>query len=409
MARACGLLDPDEDQVGDSAPIHGAAAVQDTYTLLRTSIEKILRALKPFEIRGFLPPFPADKYLKSRGKANIAWNDDVQKYAHLAELVEDAKALLNIGDDVSSDEQDRPVDTRLDDGDLLRACSVLRRVVKQDIVDTENGPRIRKGKDATSDRVISTNDPEMRHGHKTSKNLFAGYKGSITATTREIVTSIEVIAANEPDARPVPGQVDYFQRLGLYPKRLYLDCAYGSAETRLALKERDVEVVAKVPDASHLAKHFPKASFRIQMDGTTAAQVTCPTGKTTTAFRDAKDSKERPVQVAQFKAEDCKDCPLRSQCTPLKKKGREVELHHREDVLQAARQRAAEPGFREEIKTRCIVERINAQLQRHGLKAARYLGKQKTKLQALFAGAVHNFWKAGTHARGRAVIPVPTA
>ena len=51
------------------------------------------------------------------------------------------------------------------------------------------------------DRVISTVDPEARHGHKTSARGFDGYKGHVAVDPdTEIITATVVTAGNAGDA-----------------------------------------------------------------------------------------------------------------------------------------------------------------------------------------------------------------
>ena len=52
-----------------------------------------------------------------------------------------------------------------------------------------------------ADRVISTVDPQARHGHKTSARGFDGYKGHIAIDPdSEIITATEVTPGNSGDA-----------------------------------------------------------------------------------------------------------------------------------------------------------------------------------------------------------------
>lgn len=398
IAKSVGFVAAGEGQATDSAPILGAAAVQDTWTLIRTGIEKLLRALEEFEIQGFVAPFPKTKYLLNQGKPNIDWNDESQKFKYLAELVDDARSLLTAVDDPGDSEAGCAAQ-RIVAGDstVRHARELLRRILAQDVDDRPEGPRIRKGKDATKDRIVSTNDPSMRHGHKTANHLFAGYKNAITVTlTTELVTSVEVIAANAHDSTPLLRQLAYLKSVGIFPSKVYADCAYGSADMRVSVKNDGSEIMAKVPASSRSGKYFPKDRFRVEMQVGVAQRVTCPAGQSTTNFREAQDDRDRAVQVARFAAEQCAGCEMREQCTPLKTKGREVQLHHHEDTLQAARLKAAMPGFREDMKKRLVVERINARLKEYGLKTGRYFGIKKTRLQALFAATVNNFWRVTT-------------
>jgi hypothetical protein len=81
-------------------------------------------------------------------------------------------------------------------GEVQEAARLLATVVGQDLEQTEDGLfRIARG--VAPDRVISTVDPEARHGHKTSARGFDGYKGHIAIDPdSEIITGAGVTAAN---------------------------------------------------------------------------------------------------------------------------------------------------------------------------------------------------------------------
>ncbi len=85
------------------------------------------------------------------------------------------------------------------DAELKEAANLLAKIVSQDIEkDKENKPKIKRG--VAKDRIISTTDPEMRHGKKSRSGKFNGYKTHLTKdTSSEIITNIEVSAGNCPD------------------------------------------------------------------------------------------------------------------------------------------------------------------------------------------------------------------
>jgi hypothetical protein len=398
FARTVGFIESGESQATDSAPILGAAAVQDTWTLIRTGIEKLLRSLEPFEIQGFVMPFGKEKYLKNPGKPNIDWNDKTQKYGYLKDLVGDARLLLEAVQE-PTEEMPGPAAQRIVAGDsaVQHGRALLHRILEQDIDDRPDGPSIRKGKVATKNRVISTNDPSMRHGHKTTNHLFAGYKSAITVTLgTELVTSVDVIAANAHDATPLVGQLKFLKSVGIFPLVIYADCAYGGADTRVNVRNEGSEIKAKVPATSNSSKHFTKDQFKVDIRDNVPERVTCPAGQSTTRFRQGKDDHGRTAQIACFGTEQCAGCNLREKCTPLRRKGRELQLHHHEDTLQSARLQAAMPGFRQDMKKRLVVERVNSRLKSYGLGMGRYFGTKKTRLQALMAATVNNFWRITT-------------
>jgi hypothetical protein len=61
------------------------------------------------------------------------------------------------------------------DARVAEAAALLATVTGQDIEETDDG-RFRIFEGTAPDRVISTVDPEARHGHKTAAHGFDGYK-----------------------------------------------------------------------------------------------------------------------------------------------------------------------------------------------------------------------------------------
>jgi hypothetical protein len=58
---------------------------------------------------------------------------------------------------------------------VAEAAALLATVTGQDIEETDDG-RFRIFEGTAPDRVISTVDPQARHGHKTAAHGFDGYK-----------------------------------------------------------------------------------------------------------------------------------------------------------------------------------------------------------------------------------------
>ena len=61
---------------------------------------------------------------------------------------------------------------------MAQAARLLATVAGQDLEQDADGV-FRIARRVAKDRVISTVDPEARHGHKTSARGFDGYKGHI--------------------------------------------------------------------------------------------------------------------------------------------------------------------------------------------------------------------------------------
>ena len=83
---------------------------------------------------------------------------------------------------------------------VQQAARLLATVLGQDLETGEDGVlRIARG--VAKDRVISTVDPDARHGHKTSARGFDGYKGHAAVDPdSEIITATTVTPGNAGDA-----------------------------------------------------------------------------------------------------------------------------------------------------------------------------------------------------------------
>ena len=81
-----------------------------------------------------------------------------------------------------------------------QAAALLATVLGQDLGLDEAGV-FRIARRVAKDRVISTVDPETRHGHKTAARGFDGYKGHVGIDPdTEIITATTVSAGNVGDA-----------------------------------------------------------------------------------------------------------------------------------------------------------------------------------------------------------------
>jgi hypothetical protein len=161
LARQLGLVGV--KRVLDSAPLEDAVTTQDTVTMLRGAIRGLLRACPPpleAKVRGLLQR--EDDY-RAPGKPACDWTDRAAREALVDALVRDAYRA-----------HDALGDQRLDPR-VAEAAALLATVTGQDIEETTDG-RFRILEGTAPDRVVSTVDPQARHGHKTAAHGFDGYK-----------------------------------------------------------------------------------------------------------------------------------------------------------------------------------------------------------------------------------------
>jgi transposase len=237
LAAELGLLEGDLEQIVDSTPMLGAAAVQDTVTLVRAGVRKLLDAIRAAdasaaEVLGARLGFD---YARPREKPAGDWHDKTARDALLVEVATDAQRALR-----AVERDDRLVA----DEPVGEAARLLREIVGQefDAAEDQQTPRPRRGRPTR--QIISAHDPEMRHGRKTNARRFTGYKlHAATATRVPLVTAISISAANEHDGHHAAALVEQ-QPEHRRPKRLIGDTAYGNVEVREQLEQRAISVLA---------------------------------------------------------------------------------------------------------------------------------------------------------------------
>jgi hypothetical protein len=368
----------------DTTHILGRGAVKDTYNLLADGIVLVLRVLAQqagASLAAYAAGLQLERYVNGsslKGQAELDWGNAAARRRLLGEIVADADRLL---------ERVRDVRTGLPAGSdaetrLVDVAGRLSRVLGQDIERKADGPALQDG--VSRDRLVSVQDPEMRHGHKSARKRFNGHKADIAVDAEsQLITAADVLAGNAPDAQGALALVEQTEaNTDAVVDETLGDCAFGDGATRQAFADAGRVLIAKVPVTQNQG-FFPKTAFTLDL---AQDACTCPAGQTTTgpARRDG-----RGRRVFRFAAAVCAGCPFQAQCV-RGQGGRTVSVHPQELLLQAARAVQASPAFRAYRALRQVVEHRLARLVQLGLRQARYVGIPKTRFQLLMAAAVAN-------------------
>ena len=383
IAEELGMLEGPVEQIIDSTPMLGAAATQDTVRLVRHGVKQLLDAVASADERaaGELERALEFDYARPGEKPDCRWRVKAERERMLTRVAEDAERALRAVEGA---------DGLLEDDAVAAAHKRLRELIGQDFdIDDEGVPRLHRG--TRSARIISTVDTEMRHGRKSSQQRFDGYKLSAAATNTEVplITAVDVAPASEQDGPQAKRLIDS-QPEPRRPKRVLGDTAYGNGPVRAELAERDVDVLAPVPEGKVVEDRLGKHDFTIDLD---AGSVTCPGGHTVTI-----STSKTGFRGANFSASVCRRCPLKAACCPGRSR-RQVNLGEHEDLLIAARRALADPVTAEHLRrTRPRIERLLGLLAaRYGARKSRYLGRRKARLQAAWAAALVNLNPIGRH------------
>ena len=394
LARESGYLKKRGMRVAlDTTNILGRGAMRDTYNLLADGIVKLMRALASVEqtsVEGWAKARGYGRYLGSsiKGESATDWSDRKARAALLGEIVADADRLLEVA---------RQAQGELPEGSperqgIVAAAELLGQLLLQDVERDGDGIGLKDG--VAKDRMVSVHDPEMRHGHKSSRRRFDGHKAAIVVDTdTQLITAVEVLPGNAPDNL---GALELVERseatTGVPVEEALGDAAYGDGDTRQAFADAGRSLVARVPGRPNKA-HFPKEDFLIDLESGTC---TCPAGQVTRNLRPlgtrtGPTGRIHQLKGFRFDGAVCGVCPLRPRCVAGSSGlGRTVQLHPQEDLLQQARALQRSEAFGGYRQRRVVVEHRLARLVQLGIRQARYFGRAKTRFQLYLAATVAN-------------------
>jgi hypothetical protein len=264
----------------DSTVLDDAVARQDTITMLVTQIRRVRRLI----------PELASVWVREHnlegGRPPCDWEDPTDIERLVSELVDDANELVwaveDLGLALSAEQAD--------------AVALLALVAGQDVEPGDGPGRWRIAQRTAPDRVVSTNDPESRHTHKTDHAYRDGFKAHVaTEPETGLVTDCDLTPGNTADGETAPGLIDD------EPDGTVVlgDSAYGTGEFRDHLERNAKTAVIKPPPLRPAVPGgFDLDDFEID---TEAATMTCPAGIPVTLTAKGR---------ATFGAH-CKGCPLR--------------------------------------------------------------------------------------------------
>lgn len=416
----------------DTTAILGKGAVRDAYNLIGDGVRLLIGALA--ELAGQKPEewarehgysLHAGKSLK--GGAGIDWSDRRRRRRFLGRIVRDADSLLERArqalDSLPGDDE-RALQ-------ILSCSRLLAQILIQDVKRAPASepdkqppaggegpgrdrlaPGSRNAADAADerepadpraadgeeeemeivrgggrDRIVSVHDPQMRHGRKSARHVFAGHKAAVAADVESgVITAVAVIPGNAPDNR---GALDLVRRAeenaAAAADVVIGDCAYGDGDTRADFADAGYDLLARLPGRPR-SDCFVKQDFAIDLEQMTCA---CPAGHQTSDYR--RSRQKNRAGLFHFARERCVPCPLRGRCIrSAAKPNRRVSVHPQERLLQQARVRQQSAEGRALGSLRVVIEHRLARLRQLGIGRSRFFGRLCTNFQLQMAAAVAN-------------------
>jgi transposase len=358
----------------DSSPLWGAGRVEDTYNLLGHALKKALGVIVRQQGRGLAEVAEESgvsvltEASSLKAALDLDWDDpdeQAQALARVLGALDTFEAYLSESRPSCSSEEE-PVGLR-----------IARSVRDQDVKGAPGEPpELIRG--VARERLVSVEDPEMRHGRKSKSVRFSGYKRHVLRDLdTELVRAAGITPANAPEATVTEGIArDLARQPDAELKELHIDRAYLSSSL---VRERpeELEVYCKAWRVRN-GERFPKTEFELDWE---RGLMRCPAG-VSMPFE--------PGGVVRFPKKRCVACPLRERCTKSKTGGRSVSVHPDERLLAELRERQRTPAGRKKLRERVGVEHSLAHIGHWQGARARYKGVRKNLFDLRRSAVVHN-------------------
>jgi IS5 family transposase len=346
---ATGMIAGKTRRVLDSTVLDDAVTTQDVIMQLVSAIRRVRRLVPEAKTLDLA----AHDYDHDPGKPACAWDDPEALDQLITALVNDALVTLDTVAGLDLDQSQS------------EAVGLLALVAGQDVEPGEGEGTWRIIPRTMPGRMVSVVDPESRHIHKTVHSYRDGYKAHLAVEPDTGLVTDCLLTAGDASDGPAGVALLDGDDAGL---EVYADSAYGSGETRAALRAQGHDLVIKpIPLRGVIPGGFGRDDFVIDHHNRTA---TCPAGHTVPIA---------PKGGARFELH-CRGCPLRERCTTAVR-GKHLTISEHDDELLFARQSWRDPIVLDHYRRhRPMVERTIAWLVAKGHRRVRYRGVERNRL-----------------------------
>ena len=359
-----GIIKNSEQQYIDSMPVLAHAALPSVICLVYQGIKNVVKnSDESLKHEVFTKTNLTKEKLQHYSKARPLFKlEDAEKKKAFEKAVNRARATIQLLE--SKEFRSEELDT-------------LKQIINENVDE--------KNQSVQTERAIRTTiDPEAKLGHKTKENLIFGYKNHAAVTQEGIITAVAITSAAEKDDKQIETIITKQKEVGLKPKKMDADSAYGYIETFKIAEKNGVILNAPLRglDENNMSVYELKHDKK----------------KNTLTCHNNICIKGNGLKFV-FPIRQCKHCPKKEQCPLSPGKVAVLNKYHEVAREAIARQRknteekklAKEKGLKP--KTRLIIENVFAYLEKLGGKITPYFGLGKTTIHVVAAATMLNIMK----------------
>ena len=360
----------------DSSPLEGAGRVEDTFNLLAHAARNVVHCAAGLlgwtdaqVCRRAGIPLLVESSLKRA--LDIDWNDAVEKVEAIQIFSRQLDSLQSwIARQLPEELAKPPLKEQID---------TLVQIRTQDLEPDPSGSGLRIREGVATDRRVSIEDKDMRHGRKSKSKRFNGFKRHIAADVdRRLILACAITSANRPEDEAMPSLTVDLAHQGLDVDHLLIDRGYINSTLVDEVLARRGKIVCK-PWKSCNGSLFPKSAFTLNIRDRTIA---CPNGQVQ-GFSFGT--------VVEFDPDVCDRCALRAQCTTAEfGHGRSVAIAENEQLQQRLRKQIQTSAGRQALRERTMIEHKLAHISQRQGNNARYVGIRKNTFDLRRASAIQN-------------------
>jgi IS5 family transposase len=351
------------NQYVDATHVISNIAIPGTIGLIRQGIKALMEEIGKVDHRLY-EEMGGKKAADKKEKVHTLKPEEKKK--KLVEVVEEARTLRGKAEE-------------------LESPSIRQKIEQLNLILNENTEEkdgeIQKKEDHVKNKLVSLVDKDARHGAKSDKKTFTGYKANVVKSEDGFVTNIETTPGNTYDGDALLQLVDEMTANGSKPEKVVGDTHYGSAENRFQMLQRGITLVAPLKEDSNPTGLFSQEIFSLDETG-----ISCPAGNRTMI---SNFSEKEGTTTFYFKKEICGNCVLKNKCTKQERRTVTIGKHH--ELIMEAKEYNKTQNFKDDMKERSHIEPKHSEMKLlHGLVRARYWGLPKVNIQSIITSIAVN-------------------